>query len=376
MSLNTKNYPPILIVYFVTVLFMLQWGENRSLCQDAQPKANIVKVKAIRVGMLSGKGIISGMGSISCPKTVELGFDDNGVISEILVEEGDPVKEGQVLAKLDSSVLEAERLATEAKLASAEAELKYNQNELDKKESLFSKNAVSDTDFKKAALEVDKSKASIEYSRAEIRMAEAKLKRRILYAPMSGLVSQKHVEAGSVISPSSNKVVSMISCREAYAEIELGEKLFSQVRPGMSVRVKADALEGQAFEGRIIRTAPQIDKKHRTFIVKAKIDNSKWVLRPGMFVRAEIDSSDEQIPLWLPRSAVQGLHSAGPVFVFVVKDGMALKRNVLVGKTSADKIEIVKGLAKGDLAIIQGLDRIADLDEVSVEISENQVELQ
>jgi multidrug efflux pump subunit AcrA (membrane-fusion protein) len=135
-------------------------------------------------------------------------------------------------------------------------------------------------------------------------------------------------------------------------------------------------LEGQAFEGRIIRTAPQIDKKHRTFIVKAKIDNSKWVLRPGMFIRAEIDSSDEQTPLWLPRSAVQGLDGAGPVFVFVVKDGMALKRNVLVGKTSADKIEIVKGLAKGDLAIIQGHDRIADLDEVSVEISENQLEPQ
>ncbi len=342
--------------------------------QDVPKKNDPVKVKAVKVGVSSFKGIISGMGSISCPKTVDLGFDDSGIVSELLVDEGDPIQEGQVIAKLDSSVLEAEKCTAKARLTSAEAELRFNQNELEKKEHLFAKNVVSDTDLKKAALEVDKSKASIEYALAEIGMVEAKLKRRILYAPTSGLVAQKHVEVGSVITANSNKVITLIQCRKAFAEIELGEKLFSIARPGMPVTVKVDAFENQTFEGHLVRVAPQIDKKNRTFILKAEIDNSKWILRPGMFVRADIDTSGGQTPVWVPKTAVQDLGTAGAGFVFVVKDGLSLRRNVIVGKTSGDRIEILKGLTKGDLVIIHGQDRIADLDEVSVEMSEDKMD--
>jgi membrane fusion protein, multidrug efflux system len=367
------SYLSKVVICLITILLVVALCEKFCPAQETQPKTDAVKVKAIKVGMSSPKSMVSGMGSISCPRTVELGFDDNGVISEILVEEGDPVREGQVIAKLDSSVLEAEKRATEARLAAAEAELKFNRNELDKKESLFAKNAVSDTDLKKAALEVDKSKASIEYIRAEILTAEAKLKRRILHAPTSGLVAQKHVEVGSVIMPNSNKVITLIQCSKAFAEIELGEKLFSVARPGMTVTIKVDALENQTFEGRLVRVAPQIDKKNRTFVLKVEIDNSQWLLRPGMFARADIDISAGQT-LWVPKAAVQGPGTSGAGSVFVVKDGLALRRNVQAGKTSGDKVEIVKGLKKGELVIIQGHDSIADLDEVSVELSEDQMD--
>jgi len=358
----------------IPILIALHCGERLLLAQETQPKADAVKVRAIKVGARSNDRTISGMGSISCPKTLELGFDENGIVSEIPVEEGDMVTEGQVLAKLDSSVLEAEKKSTEARLASAAAEVKFYENELEKKEALFSKSAVSDTDLKKAALELDKAKASIEYVRAEIRTAETKLKKRILYAPSSGVVAQKHVEVGSVMMPGSTKVVTLIQCSKAWAEIELGEKLFSAARPGMPVTIKVDALEGKTFEGKLIRVAPQIDKKNRTFILKVEVDNSQWILRPGMFARAEINVSSDQDPMLIPGRAVQNLDSSGSGYVFVVKDGVALRRKVMVGKTLQDKAEIVKGLTKGDLVIIQGQDRISDLDEVSVDISENPAE--
>lgn len=372
--LLTGNHLSRLFIVLISIITTHFNSVTLTWAQQTQPKSDILKVKAVKVGMSSSKGVISGMGSISCPKTVELGFDDNGVISEILVEEGTPVREGQILAKLDSSVLQAEKRASEARLASAEAELKYNQNELEKKKNLFAKNAVSDTDLKKAELEVDKSNAQIEYSRAEIRMAEAKLGRRILHAPNSGLIAEKHVEVGSVVMPNSNKVVTLIQCRKAFAEIELAENLFSVIRKGMPVTIKVDALENQSFNGNVIRVAPQIDKKNRTFILKAEIDNSQWLLRPGMFVRAEVDVSPSQPPLWIPKPAVQGLDVSGTGFVFVVKDGLALRRNVLIGKSSGDRVLIAKGLTKGDLVVIDGYDKISDLDEVSVEVSANQVE--
>lgn len=330
-----------------------------------------VPVKVLRVGEEIGKGAVSGMGSISCPRTLELGFDDTGVVGQILVDEGDLVQEGDILAKLDSSVLEAEKGATEAKLLSAQAEMNFCQNELAKKESLFSKNAISDTELKKTALELEKAKASLEYTRAEIRTLETRIRRKILNAPISAIVSQRHVEVGSVIMPGSNKVVSLIQCRKAFAEIELGEKLFSTVKPGMSAKIWVDALGGRAFEGKLIRIAPQIDKKNRTFILKLEIDNADWTLRPGMFVRADISLSKGQEPVWIPQKALAGSSSTSPSFVFVVKDGVALKREVQVGAKSGNKVEILKGLTKGDLVVIDGLNRIADLEDVNIEIVED-----
>ena len=341
-----------------------------------ETRPNLPRVVVMKIGSTPSSQVISGMGSISCPKTVELGFDENGIISELRVDEGDAVQEGQVLARLDSEVLEAEKRSTEARLSAARAELKFNQNELEKKENLFSKSAISDTDLRKAALEVEKSKASIDYIQAEIKTAEARLKRRTLNAPMAGLVSEKHVELGSVISPNSNKVVSLISCRDAFAEIELGEKLFAVIQPGMSVRLKVDALEGHAFEGRIIRTAPQIDKKHRTFVAKAVVDNSRWLLRPGMFFRAEIDlTSNKQLLVLIPKSAISGVGTGQP-FVFLLKGGLAVKRTVQTGNVRGDKIEILHGLEKGDIIIIDGNKNISDLDEVKAEYVESLPETQ
>ncbi len=184
----------------------------------AEGRAEPRKVVALQVGAEIPSQTFSGMGSISCPHILELGFDETGLISEILVEEGDNVGHGQVMARLDSSVLAAEKRAARARLASVEAELRYYQNELEKKEALYSKNALSDTDLKKAALDVEKAKASIEYTRAEIQTIETKMKKRILVAPCAGLVAKKHVDVGSVIMPGANKVITLIQCSKAWAE--------------------------------------------------------------------------------------------------------------------------------------------------------------
>ncbi|MBI5250533.1 MAG: biotin/lipoyl-binding protein, partial [Desulfomonile tiedjei] len=89
------------------------------------------------------------MGSISCPRVLDLGFDDAGVVAEIFVEEGDQVRQGQVLAKLDSTVLEAEKASHETKLASANAEVSFFKTELAKREALYAKDAVSETELRK-----------------------------------------------------------------------------------------------------------------------------------------------------------------------------------------------------------------------------------
>src|SRR5574340_229317 len=132
---------------FVAATILLQHACVESVLADhAQPTSSPLTVKAMRIGEGGEARVVSGMGSICCPQQLELGFDDTGVVGEILVEEGDMVHQGQVLAKLESLVIASEKAAQEARLLSVLAEEKYNQNEVTRKETLHEKQAISSTE--------------------------------------------------------------------------------------------------------------------------------------------------------------------------------------------------------------------------------------
>lgn len=335
-------------------------------------KSGMPRVKVLKIDRPSDMIKISGMGSISCPRSLELGFDDTGSISEMLVDEGDKVREGQVLAKLDDSVLRAEKSSMEAKLVAALAEVKYYQNELTKKESLFNKDAVSDTEYKKALFELEKADAAVSVAKAEIRTIEAKIAKKVLVAPVFGIVAQRHADVGAVIMPGSNKVLRVIQCNEVYAEVEFGERLYPVASKATEADIQVDAIPGRLFRGKIDRIGPEIDKKTRTFKLRIKAANSDLALRPGMFAQAQVYVPNENVPVSAPLSAVLGRAQVGQGAVYVVKDGVTVKRPVLIGAVKDSSVEIVKGLEIGDLVVIDGLNRVSDLSEVFIEsVQEN-----
>lgn len=332
------------------------------LAEDGSPG---VPVKAIRVEPQEVRGVISAMGSINCPRSLELGFEDFSCIAEVLVDEGDKVEQGMILAKLDNSVLAAEKHAAEAKLKSAEADVRYQLNEVEKKEKLFQKEAVSDTEVKKARLELEKAEANVEMARAEIRTIESRLERRILRAPVSGVIAQRHLDVGAVISPGSNKVFTLIRCSDAYADLELGERFYSKVRPGQRVNIEIDALMGRRFQGSLSRVGSQVDKKARTFKVRVRLPNPDLALRPGMFAKGEILVEERDGPVTVPsRAVLKG--ETGKNYVFVVKDGVALQKEVIPGDRNSDAVQIIKGLERGDIVVIEGQDHVANLEDVAV----------
>ncbi len=350
-----------LVVTFVTAGFAAA-SESLPSLESSKPVVKVIEIGASEKGF----GVIQGMGSVSCPRTLELGFDETGVIAAMLVDEGDRVREGQTLATLDDSVLRSEKSATEARLKQALAEVKFFANELEKKKGLFKKDALSDTDLKTAELELEKATAKVELVKAEIATVETKLKKRVLKAPISGVIAERHADVGSVMMPGSNRVLDLIQCRYAFAEVELGERMFPLVRTGQRAKVHVDALAGKVFYGGIVLIGHRIDKKHRTFTVKIRIDNPDLELRPGMFARAEILLPKDLKSVRIPRTALIVSESDGGS-VMVVKNGIALKRKVTVGSVTDDTVQIVAGLRRGDLVIVEGQGSVADLEEVSVE---------
>jgi membrane fusion protein, multidrug efflux system len=351
------------------ILLALSWSTQFAAAQVRAPvgPGGGVNVGAIEVGR-DGRRTLTGLGSVRCPNTVDLGFEIPGLISEILVREGDRVTAGQILARLDQTLVNADVEVQQARLKAAEAELRFRKAELAKMQELFNKEAISDTELKRAVYETEKAQAAIDLSEKEVESAKAKKKQMTLRAPHAGLVAKILLKEGEVVNYSSYQVMRLISCKEADAEIELAEKAYTSVTNGTNVRISVDALPGKTFFGRVYSVSPEINQKNRTFTAKARIANPNLSLRPGMFVRAEIDVTRALAgPIWVPAAAV--LHSTqGSDAVFIVKDGVAVRREVRTGRQTGNRVEIVSGLNSGEVVIVDGKKRVSDLSEVNVKI--------
>ena len=353
-----------LLITMMVLLTVPTLGQGRSPIG----KADGIRVEAVEVNREGSKRSLTGLGSVKCPKSVDLGFEIPGVISEILVREGDRVERGQVLAKLDQTVVDADVAVQKARMKAAQADLRFRKAELAKMQELFGKEAISDTELQRSVYEAEKAQAAIELTLKEIESADAKKRQMTLRAPNDGVVAKILLKVGEVVNYSSYQVMRLISCEEADAEIELAEKAYTSISPGTNVSISVDALPGKKFFGRIYNISPEINQKNRTFTARVRIQNPNLVLRPGMFVRAEIDVSRAMAgPIWVPAAAVLPADQ-GSQIVFTVKDGVAVRREVRIGKRAKNKVEIVSGLEQGEVVIVDGQKRVSDLSEVKVTI--------
>ncbi len=126
-------------------------------------------------------------------------------------------------------------------------------------------------------------------------------------------------------------------------------------------------LEGRPLQGKTHKDVATNSIKKTDLHCEIEIDNLEGLLRPGMFARAQINISGAEDRVVIPRHAIQELDSTGQGVVFVVKDGIAMKRRILAGKIESHGVEVLKGLSAGELIILADLDQLKDLDEVAVE---------
>ncbi len=308
-------------------------------------------IKLVRVAEEPGGGL-SGLGSVRCRQSLELGFEVVGLLSQVLVQEGDQVKKGQVLARLDDRVLEAEARAKQAEVEAAEADVARLTSKRQEKEKLFSGRAATAGEVREAGFELDKARAKLLAARAELAALRAREATLVLKAPTAGVVLKRLSEPGEVVTPNSQrKVLKLGDCKRVLAEVELGERLYTQVRQGQEVSLNADALPGRRFSGKVHSISPEVDDKNRTFVVKVDVDNKDFALKPGMFVRASVLAEGQASVLWLPPQALEHLQGDSAQ-VTVIQDRKASRRNVRLGRREPGRVEVLEGVAAGDLVVV------------------------
>ncbi len=312
---------------------------SNGTAKDKDPAAedNTVPVEVQPLRQAPMVAVYSGTAAIEAHDEAEVVAKVGGEIREILAEEGDSVKAGKVLARLDGDRLRLAVAQTEANLRKLERDYK-RQLELSEK-GLVAKGTAENAKFDLDALRAAYDRNRLELSYTEIR------------APIDGVVSARYIKVGNTIAEGT-PTFRVTNLDPLIAYVHIPEKEFRKLAPEQTAEVVVDALSGERFAGTISRISPTVDPKTGTFRARVEVPDPTRRLKPGMFARVNIVYERRENALQLPRAAI--VDGDGEQSVFVVADGKAVQRPVVTGLANNGWIEVVEGLEASERVVVVG----------------------
>ena len=283
---------------------------------------------------------LNAIGSLLSDESTMVSAEVAGRVAEIWFSEGQPVKKGAVLVVLDDAVAQAE-------LSQARANLALAQSRFDRSSRL--KNAG----FVSAEAREDASNA-LKLQQASVELAQAKLDKTRVVAPFDGVIGLRSVSVGEFVTPGQH-IAPLEAVSTLKVDFRLPERNVADVKVGQTLELNVDAMPGSVFEGVVYAISPLVEAGGRSVLVRARVDNAAGRLRPGMFTRVQLITS-ESMALVVPESALSP--SGQSQFVYRVVEGAAERVLVQIGERRSGLVEIKGGLQAGDLVVFSGLQRM------------------
>lgn len=293
-----------------------------------------VETAPVQLSSLSRDVTVSGV--VEPLRTVGLNSQLSSTVLSIGVEEGDRVGTGQVLARLDASELQAE-------LASAQANHQVAQAAWERAQELYQEQIITLPEY-------ERDRAAFAAAGATLDQLRTRLGYASIQSPLAGVVLEKNVEAGDLVGPQQQLFrvadISTLVVRVGVSELDV-----VQLGRGDSVRVVLDAFPDQPIRGRIRRVFPAADPQSRLVPVEVALEPGSPA-RPGFLARVEFRFDVREKVAVIPAAAVvRGVEGEA---VFVVREGRAQRRQVRVGQTYQGRVEVVDGLAPGEVVVVKG----------------------
>jgi membrane fusion protein (multidrug efflux system) len=269
-----------------------------------------------------------------------------GELVAVTVREGESVKQGQVLARVDLTEVGARVAAREADVAAAKALLVWTEKNRNQQKALLEKSFISQNAFDNVQSNYEVAAAKLRAAEAELVLARKSQGDAVLVAPFSGIVSLRHAQPGERVALDA-KVVSIVDLSRLQLEASVPPSAIGQVRVGQTMNFRVEGFGEREFAGRIERINPSATAGSRSISVYAVIDNSEGLLRGGMFAQGALTLSRIDNALAAPASAVR--EEIGQTFVYAIEGGVIRRKNVKVGAPGADgRVQVLEGLAAGD----------------------------
>lgn len=317
------------------LLLSLLFAPALAFAQAGAPP--FIPVNMITVNATPVSNTVNAVGALLAEDSVTLRPEIDGRIEAILFREGQSVKRGAILVRLDSA-------EARARVAAAEADLKLAESRFNRSEELVAQNFIS-----RQAL--DEARAQLDILRARLQQERVALDRTVLRAPFDATVGLRLVSPGAYVGKGSD-IVRLDALANLKLEVPVPETLLPLVKIGQPVTLIVDALPDRTFQGQVDVIDPVVDPVSRNVRVRARIANPRGVLKPGMFARVSANLGGKAHAILLPEQAL--VPRADGNYVFLAVDGKAELRKVALGKREPGRVEILSGVAAGDTVVIDG----------------------
>ena len=272
-----------------------------------------------------------------------------GELVAVTVREGESVKQGQMLARIDLTEVQARVAAREADVAAANAQLVWAEKNRSQQKALLDKSFISQSAFDNIQSNYDVAAAKLHAADAELVVARKSQGDAVLVAPFSGIVSLRHAQPGERVALDA-KVVSIVDLSRLQLEASVPPAAIGQVKVGQAMSFRVEGFGEREFAGRIERINPAATVGSRSISVYAVIDNTEGLLRGGMFAQGALTLSRIDNALALPATAVR--EEIGQTFVYAIDGGVVRRKNVKVGPPdAAGRVQVLDGLAAGDRVV-------------------------
>ena len=276
-------------------------------------------------------------GSLLPNESVVLKSEVAGVVADILFEEGQKVKKGQLLIQLNDEQIKAE-------IAKFQFAKKLNEDIEYRQKQLLAKEAISKEEY-------ETSLTVLNTTIADIKVLQVQLQKHKIRAPFDGIIGLRSVSIGRYLNPSDD-IATVYSINPIKLDFSVPGKYANDVNPGDKVVFKTDASETE-FSGSIYATEPQIDPQTRSLRIRAKSTNPKNQLLPGQFAEIKLTLETYEEAIMIPTEAV--IPELSGKKLFVMENGLVQNRPVQTGIRTANQVQITSGINLGDTILTTGI---------------------
>jgi len=284
-----------------------------------------------------------------------------------VVDLGDSVKRGRVLARIDADLARAQLAQAQAGFEAAQASLDLARDTYERQKPLFEQDVISALEFENIESQLNQAKASLAQSKAAVAQAREQLEQSRVVAPFAGSVEEKFVEDGEQVTMGT-PVVRLVDASTVKVRGGVPERYAPDIRKGRQATVRFNAYGLEPRTGPVTFVASVIDPASRTFTIEVELDNPSGQLKPEMVARILVERSETPDALVVPQTAVLHDNEGDSVFV-VERDGdmaTARRRRVRLGARAGGEVIVIDGLEAGDEVITVGQSSVASGDPVEV----------
>jgi RND family efflux transporter MFP subunit len=288
-----------------------------------------------------------------------------GEVLEVTVREGQTVKKGDVLVRIDTRNLKAQLEAAQAALEKAKADLSLARINLDNNAVMLEKKFISQNTFDTVESSYQVALANVKAAEAELSLARIALQYATVTAPFDGTISGRMVNPGGKVEIGSD-LMALVDLTHLELQAPAPSHEVPSVRIGQIARFRVDGFGERVFEGHVERINPMTDTGSRSIMLYLSVDNPDGVLKGGMFAQGSL-ILDESGPV--PAVPLTALHDdAGSPYVFAIEDGRTVRRRVELGLRSPEQnlVEIRSGLKAGDRVVAVHLPKLVHGTRVSI----------